>query len=360
MIAEDVLGQEHARAVLARMLASGRIPHAILLHGPAGVGKGRVAAALARALLCETPAGDGGACGSCSSCVRALHGNHPDLMTVARLPRREKKAAATADEPDDEEEGGRDESGGDLRSFIIVQQIRELTRHASFAPREARRRVFIVDPADRMNAEAQNALLKTLEEPPGQAVVLLVASRPHLLLPTVRSRCFQLGLGPMPAEDLARALEARGLPPAEARTRAALAEGRPARAMALDLGRLAQRRDAILDTLAGLATVPARAAEIPAAAAALAGDDESDLLEGLELVAALLSDAARHAAGRGELLHADAEARIAALGRALGASRAAALVGLTDRLRGDLRLNVNKALLLETILAAVAGGPIGA
>ena len=361
MIAPEVLGHEHARTVLARLLASGRLPHAFLFHGPEGIGKGRVALALAQALVCESPTAQGEACGTCLGCTKASHGNHPDLMITTRLPKKEKRGPGRGGEEPDEEDDGVPETGsGDLRSFIVVPQIRELTRHASFTPREAGRRVFIVDPADRMNAEAQNALLKTLEEPPGAAVLILVASRPHLLLPTVRSRCFQLGFGPMPPQDLARALAARGMPDGEARARAALAEGRPARAAALDLTRLAERRDALLDALEALATTPARAADIPAVAAALAGEDEADLLEGLDLAAALLSDVARHASGRGALLHGDAVDRIATLARALGAERAAAIVSLIDRTRGDLRLNVNKALALETILAAVAGGPTAA
>ena len=218
--------------------------------------------------------------------------------------------------------------------------------------------MFIVEPADRMHAESQNALLKTLEEPPGRTLIVLVASRPHVLLPTVRSRCFQLGFGAMAPADLASGLTGRGVPPQEARARAALAEGRPGRAISLDLSASARRRDLVLASLEALARSPLAAAELTAFSDQIVGETETELLEGLDLVMALLRDAARIASGRGAILHTDVAPLIERLARALGAQRATAIVGLTDRLRGELRLNINKTLLVETVLAAVAGGPV--
>jgi DNA polymerase-3 subunit delta' len=357
LIFPEVLGHDHARSLLGRLLASGRVPHALLFHGPEGVGKRLIAERFAASLLCEAPKPDATACERCPACRKAAHGNHPDLLIVTRLPKDEKAGADAAD-PDDEDEPG-ESRGGDLRKFIVVRQIRELLEHASYAPREGRRRIFIIDPADRMNAESQNALLKTLEEPPGRALILLVASRPHALLPTVRSRCFQLGFAAMPAAVLAEGLIARGTLPAEAAARASLSEGRAGRAMTLDLEAVAHRRDALLEALEALGASPRALADLPAYVEALNGDEEPVLLEGLELLITLLRDAARAAAG-GDILHADRAERIAALGRSLGAARAAELAGLADRLRGDLRLNVNKTLLAETLWAAVAGGPVPA
>lgn len=358
MIFPSVLGHEHARTVLARVLASGRLPHAFLFHGPEGVGKGLVARQFAISLVCTQSLKDASGCGSCPACRKAEHGNHPDVLAVTRLPKKDKRAEADLD--DEEDDDTPVAKGGELRPFIVVQQIRELTHHASYAPREGRRRVFLVDPADRMHAESQNALLKTLEEPGAQTVIVLVASRPHVLLPTVRSRCFQIGFGAMPPDELALGLEARGFGPAEARARAALAEGRPGRAISLDLVALAARRDRLLTALESLAASPRAAAELGEFADQLAGDGETDLLEGLDLFMALVRDAARAASGRGAILHADVAPRIDKLGRALGALRATEIVALADRLRGDLRLNLNKALLCETLLAAVAGARIPA
>lgn len=360
MIFPDVLGSEQARTVLARILASDRIPHAFLFHGPEGVGKGLVARRFGTSLLCLRPDAAATACGTCLACVKAAHGNHPDLLFVTRLPKKEKAGDGAVDDVEDDAEEAVSAKAGDLRAFIIVRQIRELNQHAAYAPREGRRRVFIIDPADRMHAESQNALLKTLEEPPGQAVIILVASRPHVLLPTVRSRCFQVGFGAMPPDRLAAGLTASGTPAAEAHTRAGLAEGRPGRALALDLAGLSHRRDEVLSSLTKLAASSGATAELSAFAERVIGESEIDLLEGLDLVMALLRDAARAASGRGAILHADVAPRIEALGAALGAERAFELVALVDRLRGDLRLNVNKTLVVETILAAVAGGPAAA
>jgi len=351
-----VLGQERARAVLARLLASGRLPHAFLFHGPAGVGKGLVAQMFATSLVCKEPQADATGCGSCPACLKAAHGNHPDVLLVTRLPKKDRPGDAAADDPEDGEDEGTGKSG-DLRQFIVVQQIRELNHHAAYAPREGRRRVFVIDPADRMNAEAQNALLKTLEEPPGQAVLVLVASRPHVLLPTVRSRCFQIGFAAMSPDELASGLASRGMEASEAKARAALAEGRPGRAISLDLASLAARRDQLLAALEALAASPRAASGLSEYAGQIVGEGEAELLEGLDLIMALARDAARAASGSAAILHADVAPRIDRLGRGLGAARAAELVALIDRLRGDLRLNLNKTLVAETILAAFAGGP---
>jgi DNA polymerase-3 subunit delta' len=357
VIFSEVLGAETARGLLARLLTSGRVPHAILFHGPEGVGKAKVAKLFAASLLCETPR-DGAACGACPACLKVEHGNHPDLLTVTRLP----KGGASADpgDEDDGEDSAASPSGkkGELRSFILVSQVRAMIEHAAYAPREGRRRIFLIDPADRLLPEAQNALLKTLEEPPGEAVVLLVASRPHVLLPTVRSRCFHLGFGAMAPEALEQALAARGVPRSEARARAALSEGRPGKAIDLDVPSRIKRRDTLLAALGALAAAPAAAADLSAIAAEIVGEDESSFLEGLDLAAALLRDAFRSAAGSRAIAHADARPAVAALGCALGAERAAELVALADGLRRDLRLNLNKTLVAESLLAAVAGAPV--
>jgi len=292
-------------------------------------------------------------CGRCGACLKAAHGNHPDFLVTTRLPKSAAKDQGNAE--DDEPEAG---DPGDLKAWIVVEQIRALTEHASYAPREGPSRIFLVDPADRMNPAAQNALLKTLEEPPGRAVIVLVAARPHVLFATVRSRCFELGFPAMAPEALAEALIARGIPRDEAQSRAALAEGRPGRALTLDLARTADRRDAVLEMLEALTASPAGLAGMAAYVEALVGEEEATMLEGLDLTETLLRDAARRAAGTPSVINADVAERLARLGGRLGVARAAELSTLADRLRGELRLNVNKTLLAETLLAAVAGGPV--
>jgi DNA polymerase-3 subunit delta' len=347
---EDVLGQRPAVSLLGRMLDRGRVPQALLFQGPEGVGKGSIARSFAAALLCESP--EPQACGGCATCRLVEGGAHPDLLIVARLPRKGTPSARAPDSPP---------APGDLRSFVLVDQIRELSRVASLTPRHRSRRLIIVDPADRMNQEAQNALLKTLEEPPERCVLLLVAARPQLLLPTVRSRCFAVSFGPLRPAELARLLRARGLSEKEAVARAALAEGRPGKALGLDLKDLLARREAVLETLETLTgSPPAAAASVPALAAEIAGRDEATLLAGLELLEALLRDAAMCASGAQgfALAHSDLADRLEPIGRSLTANRIALLLSVLENLRYDLRLNLNRLLVAESLLAAIAGGPL--
>jgi DNA polymerase-3 subunit delta' len=350
----EIFGQKPAIDLLRRALRSGRLPHALLFHGPEGVGKGTTARALASALLCQENADD--ACGRCEACLKMRHRSHPDLLVVRRLSSKIKEAGPMDDAP---EPRAGEKGSSELSSVIRIFQIRQLAEHATYAPREGRFRVFIIDPADRMNQESQNALLKTLEEPPSDSILILVASRPHLLLPTVRSRCLAVGFSPLPADELAALLERTGVPEDEAMPRAALSEGRPGRALELDLDSLRAQRDRLMTALTSLAGAPDAVAELPALAADLAGKDEASFLEGLSMLESLLRDAARSVAGGSEtILHRDLDAPLASLGKRLGSERAGELIGAVERVRGELRFNLNRTLAAESLLAAVAGGPL--
>ena len=329
-----ILGHERPLEALNGLLERGRLPHAVLFHGPEGVGKASIAKLLGRALVCHALG-----CAACDDCRLFDAGNHPDFVHVKPQLRKDSKT--------------------EYRKQIVVDQVRQLSNMVGLAPRLGARRVILIDPADKMNVEAQNALLKTLEEPPPHTVLILIAARPQVLAPTVRSRCFALGFGPLRAEDLARLLESHGFDAQEALARAALAEGRPGKAIELDLEALRERREKLLDGLERLASRRDIGA-LQALAAAFAGKDEPALQTNLELLAALLRDAARCASGDGDevLVHADLADRLSRLGRTLGAERSAALVASVDRLRDQLRFNLNRTLVAESVLAAVAGGPL--
>ena len=156
-------------AELCRELRSvERLPHALLLLGPRGIGKTRYARALGAALLCESPAADGRACGRCDACGWVGAGTHPDLRVL---------------EPEVDEDTGK------RSREIRIEQVRALAEFLVVGGHRGARRVVLVDPADAMNAITANALLKTLEEPGDGLVFVLVTSRPDALAATIRSRC---------------------------------------------------------------------------------------------------------------------------------------------------------------------------
>ncbi len=162
------------------------LPHALLLHGMAGVGKGELALAFAAWLLCEAPTPQGG-CGRCRSCGWLAQGAHPDLYVV---------------EPGEEESGT--ERSKRARQLITVQDVRQVIEALSLSAHQGGRRVVLIHPAEAMNAAAANALLKTLEEPPEGVILVLLSHQPRRLLPTVLSRCQRLAVPrPAPAEATA-------------------------------------------------------------------------------------------------------------------------------------------------------------
>jgi DNA polymerase-3 subunit delta' len=352
---DEIRGQDAPIALLRRCLVTRRLPHALLFHGPEGVGKRTVALWLAKSLLCEKEAAEA-PCGACAGC-RAFDGkNHPDFFFVTR----QAKKPSAPDEPEEEDEAPVPrEKAGALRPFVVIEQVREIVERSWYAPRQGRCRVFVVDPADRMNPAAQNALLKTLEEPQSRSVLVLVSARPHALLPTVRSRTFAVPFAPMRSEALGDLLRSRGYSTEEARQRAALSGGRPGRAIEIDLDSRLSLRDALLSDLESLAAKRPAIAGISSMAARLAGESEDDVLDRLELLEEILRDASRAGAGPGDLQHSDRGDRIRALGRALSPERSASILESVERLRGDVRVfHTNRTLLAESILAAVAGGPL--
>jgi DNA polymerase-3 subunit delta' len=160
-------GQRRLAVLLARSIARDALPPSLIFSGPAGAGMRDMALAVAQTINCLSPKGLGDsrdACGSCAACTRIGRGVHPDVLVV-----------------DSSDSGS-----------IKVDQIRDVIDRAVFRPFEGRRRVVIVDNADTMIAASQNALLKTLEEPPPSSIFILVTTRPDMLLPTVQSRCPRL------------------------------------------------------------------------------------------------------------------------------------------------------------------------
>ena len=263
-----IIGQPKAKELLYRAMAGAKMSHAYLFRGPAGVGKKTMAHAFAATINCLAPL-DHGACGSCSSCHKFRSGNHPDFQLIAP-------------------EG----------ASIKIQQIRELKKSLAFPPYEARFRVVLLADAHTMRRETANSLLKTLEEPPANTVLILTADEASGVLPTIVSRCQVLPFFALPREEVTAALLAEGgLTPEEAATLAAIAEGSLGRARLLGQKKLLDVRAAIINTLLHLPPEGPETVETVFDLAEQAAKLKEDLDELLDLLRAWYRDLLLVAAG---------------------------------------------------------------
>lgn len=184
---------------LMRSVKAGRIAHAFLLSGPHGTGKRTCANYLTQTILCASPQAP---CGQCPACKKVMAGLHPDVQVV-----------------------------GEEEKSISVDTIRALRDQLALRPFEADRHITLIPRADRMTAQAQNALLKTLEEPAGGNVFFLLTDQPGAMLPTIVSRCRRLRFSPVSVEACAAILAEKGVEPGRARLAAACAQGVVGRAL---------------------------------------------------------------------------------------------------------------------------------
>jgi DNA polymerase-3 subunit delta' len=296
-----------------------RLPHALLVGGPAGIGKRRLAQAFAARLLCQAPVATG-ACGQCKSCSLLGAGSHPDLLELGlEVDAKTQKVA----------------------KFIKVDQVREVVEFAAMSAQLGGYRVVMVEPAHLMNVQAANALLKTLEEPGPRTLLLLLSSQPLGLPATIRSRCQQLLLGMPAAEESLAWLSPQLRDAATARLLLELADGAPLAALALRDSLWFPERERLLKDLVALRDGRQGALGIAQRWNSLGADAV------LPALASLGEDIARRAAGATVVKHRDLAPIIEAVaGRVSPAGVLAFCQGLAEKQR-LLAGNVAGSVLLD-------------
>ena len=206
-----ILGHDGAKAHLQAALADRQMSHAYLLEGTHGVGKKTLANAFVKTLLCQAPiAGPNGqqdCCGRCQSCRSFDHDNHPDVKRIRTLPD---------------------------KNTISVKQIRdELVKDISIRPYGGQYKIYLIEEAERLTVEAQNAMLKTLEEPPAYGLIIMMAESAAAFLPTILSRCVKISLQPLDSKVVKAELGRRGVESGKAGIAAAFAQGSIGQALKL-------------------------------------------------------------------------------------------------------------------------------
>ena len=257
----EIIGHERVVEALRRAISSERLPHALLVTGPAGVGKTRLALELAKTLNCV---GEDPPCQVCIHCRQIESGGHPDVSLTERA------------------EG---------KDSIAIQQVRELRETASLRPFQGRTRIYLIAGAEALTPQAADALLKTLEEPQPQVKILLTATETETLPPTVVSRCRVVALHPVDTPRISRALQERGQEVSEADRLARLAQGSVGWALrATKQPKLAAEREAMVERLCSVMDLGLE--ERLQLAETLGGDrkDRSTIRRNLELLLLLGRD----------------------------------------------------------------------
>ena len=312
-----VAGHAWAVSQLQRALEEGRLAQAVLITGPAQVGKATLARALAMAINCT---GAPRPCGACRACLHIAANTHADVRLVT---------------PDGER--------------MKIDQMRDLQRELSLSPLEARRRVAILDDFDRATPEAMNALLKTLEEPPSSVVLILIAPEADVLLPTIVSRCQVIALRPLTAAQVRAALAGRGVAADRADLLAHLSGGRIGWAIqAAQDGGILERRRARLDDLRQL--LNAMRVERFAYAEALARKT-AQAREAIDLWRTWWRDVMLTSAGSdADMTNVDRREEIATLSARFDAARAKSAAEACSQALWQLDKNAAPRLVVEVLL----------
>jgi DNA polymerase-3 subunit delta' len=321
----SLVGNERIKRLLKRAVAEGRIGQGLIMAGQQGVGKRQFALALAQAVNCLRPK-DGDACGECVNCLKVAAGEHVDVETIS---------------PDGQ--------------FIKIGQMREMSEKAQYRPYDGRRRVYIIDEADRLNPQAANSILKVLEEPPDTTLLVLVTSKPYALLETIRSRCQMLSFAPLTDLELEAYLKSNYKRPAEeTRMLSRLSRGSLGRALEIDLGVYREQRGGMLEIIESLA-ITRDTIKLMSAAEYLGRKLEKNQFENhLDVLMVLLADLFRFKLGEPaeRLTNADVAKRLERIAEMTTVEQITEWAAAVERVLQNLPRNINRQLAMEAMLIA--------
>jgi DNA polymerase III subunit delta' len=312
--------QESQWQHLLQARAQGRLPHALLFSGARGVGKEAFALAFSQSCLCPDSDANGRPCGVCRHCQLLQSGTHPDFQWVR---------------PEEESKSGE----------IKIEAIRELTGGAGLTAQSGGHKVILVQPAHRMNTAAANSLLKTLEEPSRDTLIILLTDQPSRLLPTIRSRCQQVAFR-IPARQTALDWLADKIRHGEAQTLLDLASGAPLLALTLDNAELLEGRRRLLGQFLSLA----QQREDPVSLAQAWSSFDHRLL--MEWLAGWIIDLLRLKTTRTppQLFNGDQAQALHSLADKLNSEALQRYLGLVYEARSRIDSNLNPQLVLEKLL----------
>jgi DNA polymerase III subunit delta' len=341
-----LIGNAGVKVTLRRFIASGRVPNSFLLTGDEGVGKRQFALELAKTLICPEPI-NGEACDVCTVCRRAvkfelpkpddkdghqrvIFSDHPDVGMVIPYNR-----------------------------YILVDSIRHLEKEANFRPYEAVSRFFIIDNADKMNDNASNALLKTLEEPPETSYIFLITSRPDSLLPTIRSRCQTIRYAPVATEEIEKFLiEEKAFTHDEARLAARLGRGSVGRAISINVEDFRGRREKMFAVIRNALENGSLAAILRTAEEMHDTKDKDVFEQNLNVLQSLIHDlwTVTVSGDQARLVNADLAEEMTLLAANAGKADLPQWMESIDTLRDNLRININRKVAADALLVSMASG----
>jgi len=336
----NLIGNDNVKTIFRRLISNGRLPNSMLFTGPEGVGKKQFALELARALVCRKET----ACGECSACIR---------VGVFAFPK-----------PDDKDEhkkvifSGHADVGMIIpyNRNILVEAIRDLESAANFRPFEAPIRFFIIENAEKMNASASNALLKTLEEPSATTYIVLVTSRPDSLLQTIRSRCQTIHFAPIEPEKIKRHLiESKGVASADSELIAKFSGGSVGNALAFDLDAFRAQRDMMLGVLKDALIEKKRAALLKTAEFLNDARNKDAYEENLDILETLIRDLWLIKLGsEAEIVNADIVTEVSTLAARVEQKTLASWLNEIELLRQSFLVNINRKIATDRLFMEIA------